>query len=92
MERLSSNGEVIIVYFRTVGIDGDVDAVANNAVRLPYKDPSDPSFIPYDQLTEQEVLDWVFQAIGPEGKGIIERGIASQIAQKKIQVAQGVPW
>lgn len=92
MERLEVDSVVIIVFYRATGTDGDLTAAADNAVRLPYKSPSDPSFIPYQDLTEQEVLNWVFEAIGPENKAIIERAVAGQIEQKKIVLVDGVPW
>lgn len=36
-------------------------------------------FIPYDQLTEQQVLDWVFTALGQDGITTVEDGVQSVI-------------
>jgi len=55
-------------------------------------DPNEP-FIPYDQLTQDEVLGWVQSALGPEGIAAVYSEIDVQIAnQKNAPVSQPLPW
>ena len=57
------------------------------------KDPSDPDFIPYDQLTEAQVVQWVKEAMGADTVAAHEAAVQAQIdAQKNPTNAAGVPW
>jgi hypothetical protein len=55
-----------------------------------------PDFIPYDQLTEAEVLGWVQEALGPQGVGSLEANIQGQINSiinpPVSPSAQPLPW
>ena len=54
--------------------------------------PSEPGFIPYDQLTQQIVLGWVFDGLGPQ-KAVIEATLTAKVeAQLNPVTANGVPW
>jgi hypothetical protein len=56
------------------------------------QDPSDPNFIPYDQLTEATVLGWVWEALGDQ-KAEIEAGLTAKVEkQLNPTTANGVPW
>jgi len=55
-------------------------------------DPEAP-FVPYDQLTESQVLAWVFASIGEEGKASAEADVDAQIAYAKSQIqTPSMPW
>lgn len=55
-------------------------------------DPSEPGFIPYDQLTQEIVLGWVFDGLGPQ-KAEIEATLTAKVEkQLNPTTAQGVPW
>jgi hypothetical protein len=60
--------------------------------RVPYKSPSDPGFIPFDQLTEAETIEWVKQQLGQFGIDQIERGLQQNILAQQVKTANGVPW
>jgi hypothetical protein len=45
--------------------------------------------IPYDSLTEAQVLEWVWQI---EDKDEIESDLAKQIAAKQAKTEAGLPW
>lgn len=51
-------------------------------------------FTPYDQLTEAQVLQWVFDALGTEGVNAVQDGVQSVIdAQINPPVVQlPLPW
>ena len=48
------------------------------------------SFIPYEQLTEQQVLDWCFPTVKDEGEAQVAGQIARQLAKKAAEPA--LPW
>ena len=41
--------------------------------------PSDPSFVPYDQLTEEVVIGWVQASLGEQGIANYEANVQGQI-------------
>jgi hypothetical protein len=73
-----------------------VDEETGNSVDMhgeyhsPPADPDDPDFVPFDELTEQDVLEWVWQ--GPT-KEQYETSVAEQIELKNNPpVVAGLPW
>lgn len=60
--------------------------------RFEAPDPSSPGFVPYDQLTQNIVLGWVFSDLGDK-KAEIEADRTAKV-QKQLTpvVAQGLPW
>lgn len=52
------------------------------------------TFIPYDQLTEQQVLNWVWAQIGSDAKTAIETNLNRQIVymQQPPVVSLPLPW
>jgi hypothetical protein len=56
-------------------------------------DPSDPSFIQYDDLTEAICIGWVQDAMGTEGVNSLESGLTSNLNEQETPThAAGVPW
>jgi len=54
--------------------------------------PDEPGFIPYDQLTEEIVLGWVFAGLGDQ-KAEIETTLVLKVdAQLAPTTANGIPW
>jgi len=50
-------------------------------------------FTPYSELTESQVLDWVFASIGEEGKASAEADVDAQIAYQQQQIqTPAMPW
>lgn len=54
---------VFQVFWRYEGTDGTFTTAMSGTTNIPAPDPQD--FIPYDQLTEATVLDWVQQYTNP---------------------------
>lgn len=57
---------------------------------------SDPNFVPFDELTEEIVLGWVYNKLGAE-KTTIENKVIERIQQKITEIQnnpykQGLPW
>tara|TARA_R110000868_G_scaffold245270_1_gene501764 strand:+ start:97 stop:390 length:294 start_codon:yes stop_codon:yes gene_type:complete len=47
-------------------------------------------FIPYDQLTEDQVFAWCFPTVKDEGEAQVSGQIARQLAQKAVEPV--LPW
>jgi hypothetical protein len=90
LERNIPDGAVYIADWRVVSVDGNYSASTSGTNGfLP--DPLSPNFVPYDQLTEGEVLSWVW-ANGVD-KFTIEASLANQIyLQQNPVTASGLPW
>lgn len=55
--------------------------------------PSDPGFIPYDQLTEAICIGWVQDSFGPEVVAAMESGLSANLDELENPTeAAGVPW
>lgn len=90
LERNLSDGGVIVAHWRCTSTDDTYTASSYGTCGFTY-DSSDPSFVPYDNLTESEVLSWVW-ADGVD-KTQIETSNADKInAQANPTTGDGVPW
>ncbi len=90
LDRIIPDGAVYTAHWTASAVDEGYSAcIYNTASFTP--DPTSPSFVPYDELTEADVLDWVW-ASGVD-KDATEASLAEQIELKKNPVtATGVPW
>ena len=53
-------------------------------------DPASPDYVPYESLTEEIVLGWVYAAVD---KDAVEAGLTAQIEdQKAPKTEAGLPW
>jgi hypothetical protein len=55
--------------------------------------PSD-NFIPYEELTEEQVLAWAFDSLGEEGKTKAEQAVVSELENilEPQVVSKPLPW
>ena len=89
LERELSDGGVVVAHWRATAVDGDFSASSYGTVGFT-PDPSDPSFVAYDSLTEADVIGWVQAELDQDA---IEASLAAQIeADKNPTQASGVPW
>ena len=103
MQRTDSDGYVFLVYWSmTAQSDGTTSYTASTGGKLRCEgSPSDPGFIAYADLTEDDVLDWVYASLvegeetPDEAKARIEADRDAKV-QKQIDAAattaSGVPW
>jgi len=91
MDRLTADGFVVTVHWTASQTDGDYTASTYSTVS--FTEQPGQSLIPYDQLTESQVIEWVKASLGEEGVAAIDTALAANIAdQKAPKVAAGVPW
>lgn len=89
LEHHTADGGVIVAHWRVNAVDGDHSASAYGTASFT-PDPSSPDFIPYDNLTEADVLGWVYNQVD---KVAIEDSLTGKIeADKNPTTATGLPW
>lgn len=87
LDRRTSDGFVTTAHWRATAVDGEHSASIYSTCNWAEGQPT----VPYASLTEQEVLEWVWES-GVD-KAATEAALAAQIAAQKNPVsAAGVPW
>ena len=93
LDRNLPNGVVMTAHWTADKTDGDYGAGAYGSIGLPAKDPSDPTFVAYEDITEAQATEWTLAAMGEEQVAQLEANLDNQIeAQKHPTQASGVPW
>ena len=93
LERTLPDGVVYTAHWRVSKTQDTASGTAYGTITFPQKEPSDPSFVAYDNLTEEMVVGWVKDAMGPEQVAAYESSIQAQIdTQLNPVVASGLPW
>jgi hypothetical protein len=86
LDREVSNGFVTTAHWTATAVDGEFSASAYSTVSWAEGSPT----IPYANLTEAEVLSWVWESVD---KSATEASLAAQIELLKNPVkATGTPW
>jgi len=103
MTHNDADGGVILVYWSCVAAsDGDpvYTATEGGKLRCEY-DASSPDFIPYADLTEADVLGWVYNSLiegdetATEAKARVEANRTAKVQGQIDRAASdssGVPW
>ena len=85
LDRKTADGFVTTAHWTVTATDGDFSASAYGSVGF-----SGELTTPYEELTEAQVLEWVWEQID---KAEIESNLTAQIEVQKNPVsATGVPW
>lgn len=89
LERNTSDGGVVVAHWRATMQDGDHSASAYGTVGFT-PDASADGFVPYENLTEEQVIVWVW---GQVDKIATEAALAAKIdAEKNPTTEAGLPW
>ena len=90
LERELADGYVKKAIYRVKGIDGSEEkARATGPVELAKPE----TLIPYKDLTESKVLEWVKAKLGTDEVAAIEKSLEDEIALINTPVTQtGKPW
>ena len=87
IEKLNRRKSSGYVYSADVRVSVD-DGIGNNFTTLTCSWPNGELEIPYDQLTQDEVLEWVYQSVNKEA---IEEGLTLQLTETEVHIS-GLPW
>jgi hypothetical protein len=89
LERKTSDGFVYLAHYTVNAKD---DAYASSAYgSIGFERPE--NLIPYADLTEDEVIGWVKDALGADKVDEVEAALQNQIDQQRNPTqAAGVPW
>lgn len=89
LERNLADGGVTICHWRAVASDGDYSASSYGTAGFT-PDPESEDFTAYDDLTEADVLAWVWESVD---KDATEAALQARIdADKAPTTGTGVPW
>ena len=89
LERNTADGGVTVAHWRVTAVDGDHSASAYGTVGFT-PDASADGFVPYENLTEADVLAWVH---GSVDKDATEVALTAKIdAEKNPTTEAGMPW
>jgi len=97
LERNTTDNGVIVAHWRvtakeTVGTGDDaVTYTASSYGTCGFSpDPTSPDFVPYADLTEADVLAWVYESVD---KDATEAALTANIEEQKNPVTEtGLPW
>ena len=90
LERKLDDGFVFTAHWRCTATDGEFSATSYGTAGFS-QDPEADDFTPYEELTEAQVLEWVW-ADGVD-KDATEAALQAKIdAEKNPTTAAGVPW
>jgi hypothetical protein len=90
LERETDDGFVFTAHYTIAANDGTYSSSAYGSIGFQRPD----NLIPYSDLTEDEVIGWVKEALGGDPKvAEIEAALQAQIdEQRHPSKAAGVPW
>ena len=84
-----ATGGITVAHWRVSAVDGDYTASSYGTAGFT-PDATAEGFKPYDQITEVEVLAWVYASVD---KDATEAALAAKIEADKNPVsASGTPW
>ena len=93
LDRTLPDSVVSTIHWTASQTDGDFTASAYGCLGVPAKGPSDPTFIAFASLTEDQVKQWVLDTMGQEQVTALQANLDGQIEAKKNPTsATGVPW
>lgn len=82
------------IAWRTFATEGDHSTSVYGTVVVSFDPDEVVKFTPYEELTEEQVLGWVFDAYGEDGKLAIEDNVSNALLDlitPKI-VTNPLPW
>jgi hypothetical protein len=85
------DGQVYIAHWTASLEDQGESAGAYGSIGFGEPDPG--NYTPFDQLTEEKALEWVFDALGVDQVVSIQEALYQQLQEKLNPTsAAGVPW
>lgn len=91
--RKAGTGAVITAHWRCVASEGELSAAAIGPEAFADPDPSAPGFIPFEQLTEGQVVAWVKTQMGQPAVDALEMRLIAEVeALAAPAEVPGLPW
>jgi len=91
MDRHTTDGFVNVVHWNASQVDGDFSASTYSTASFTKEDGI--NYVPYADLTEAAVIEWVKGSLGAEGVAAVDAALAANIElQKNPVIATGTPW
>jgi hypothetical protein len=91
LDRSTADGFVQTVHWNASQVDGEFTASTYSTVSFTKEDGI--NYVPYADLTEAAVIEWVKASLGAEGVAAVEASLAANIAEQKApKVSSGTPW
>ena len=82
---------IFCVHWTASQVDGDFTASTYSTASFTQEDGI--NYVPYAELTEAAVIEWVKGSLGAEGVAAVDAALAQNIAlQKNPVTATGTPW
>ena len=92
LERSLPSGLVTTIHWTASQTTDGTTASTYGAVGLT-GDSEDPSFISYVDLTKEQAIEWLEDALGAEALVLMQAGLDAQITVLKNPIsASGTPW
>jgi hypothetical protein len=94
LSRIEDTGCVVFVFYEaSLEQDGHRVYVPGRAQLQP-KDPTDPTFVPFSQLTQEQVIGWLEASIPTPTMQMLERQLTRRLAARlnAPKVVEGAPW
>ena len=89
LERNTADGGVVVAHWRCEAVDGDYSASSYGTCGFT-PDSTDPAYIPFESLTEADVLGWVHESVD---KDAVEAQLQANIEEQKAPKTEvGLPW
>jgi hypothetical protein len=92
MQYIVQDGFVVVADWTCTASQGSDSKYVYGQQTFPYE-PNQPGFIPYDQLTQANVIGWVHSQLGAEK--VSEQEALAQAELDRIiapAIASGLPW
>ena len=90
LDRHTADGIVYTAHYTVDAKDDTYSAGAYGSIGL---ERPEGSLIPFADLTEEQVIEWVQEKLGDEAVANVEAALQSQIdEQRQPTKAAGVPW
>ena len=91
LERHLADGAVYTAHW-TVSLEEEGES-ASAYGSVGFSDPDPADFTPYDELTKEQVVGWVKDALGEEQVTSVEESLENQIQEKLNPTdSPGIPW
>jgi len=93
LDRTLPDSVVSTIHWVATQTEDTFTASAYGSLGVPAKDPSDPTFIAFASLTEEQVKQWVITTMDEEAVAALQANLDGQIEDQKAPATQsGLPW